>query len=91
MTREIMRDISKHPVDISDLEVSVVHGIVYLQGTLARLKGYYEDLDLHEELNMIVKLLRQKRGIRDVCCEVDFGTPSLRQRFSPHKHRDDHQ
>ena len=88
MTREVMRDISKRPVDISQLEVNVVHGVVYLQGTISKLRGYHEDLDLHGELNMIVKLLRLKAGIRDVCCEVDLGTPSLRERLSPHKRKD---
>lgn len=83
MTREVLRDIGKHPVDISDLHVLVQHGVIYLTGRLGKLRGYYEDRDLQEELLMIVRILRQKPGIRDVCCDVQLGESSLKERLNP--------
>ncbi len=82
MTREVLRDISKRPVDIGQLSVHVTHGVVYLGGRVQKLRGYHQDVDLHEEMNMIVRLLKQKTGIRDVCCEVEFGEPPLAERLA---------
>ena len=85
MTREVLRDISKRPVDISQLSVHVAHGVVYLAGRVEKVRGYYQDIDLHEEMNIIVRVLKQKPGIRDVCCEIDLAGLSLSDRVSPHK------
>ncbi len=82
MTREVLRDISKRPLDISQLNVHVTHGIVHLSGHVEKLRGYHLDVDLHEEMNMIVRLLKQKAGIRDVCCEVNLGGPTLAERLA---------
>lgn len=84
MTREVLRDIARRPVDFSGLDVHVMHGVVYMKGRLDKLRGYYEDVDLHEEVNIIIRMLRQKLGIHDVCCEIEFGEPSLHERMSPH-------
>jgi hypothetical protein len=84
MTREVLRDISKRPLDISQLNVHVTHGVVHLQGRVERLRGSETNMDLHEEMNIIVRLLKQKPGIRDVCCEVELGeSESLAKRLSP--------
>ena len=80
MTRDVMREIARRPVDVSGLEVHVNNGVAYLKGNLDKLRGYYEDLDLHEELNSIIKALRVKSGIRDVICEVELAGPSLKER-----------
>lgn len=85
MTREVFRDISKRPLDISQLSVHVTHGIVHLGGRVEKLRGYHAEVDLTEEMNMIVRLLKQKSGVRDVCCEVDLGSPSLADRLGPRK------
>lgn len=82
MTREVLRDISKRPLDISQMSVHVTHGVVHLQGKVERLRGYYEDVDLHEEMNIIVRLLKQRPGIRDVCCEVDMAGLSLHEKMA---------
>jgi len=84
MSREVLREIGKRPVDVSNLDVHVMHGVVYLRGRIEKLRGYYEDLDLHEELTMILRVLKQKQGIRDVVCEVAFGADTIRQRLTPH-------
>ncbi|MCX6344205.1 MAG: hypothetical protein NT018_03930 [Armatimonadetes bacterium] len=87
MTREILRDISKRPLDISDLNVSVMHGVIYLRGKIDKIRGYYDDIDLHSEMNVLTKLLRQKQGIRDVVCEVDYGGLSITERVRHPKTR----
>lgn len=89
MTREVLRDISKRSLDISQMSVHVTHGVVHLQGRVDTLRGCYDNVDLHDEMNLIVRLLRQKPGIRDVCCEVDFGGQPLEEkveakRYSQH-------
>lgn len=84
MTREVLRDITKRPVDVSNLDVHVMHGVVYLRGRIEKLRGYHEDLDLDSEIHMILKLLRQKPGIRDVCCEFNVGPGSIKERLSDH-------
>ncbi|MGC8863085.1 MAG: hypothetical protein ACP5R5_09970, partial [Armatimonadota bacterium] len=58
MTRDAKREIAKHPIDASHLEVHVVHGVAYLQGRIEKLRGYHEDLDLGEELVRILRVLR---------------------------------
>lgn len=81
MTREVVREISKRPVDSSHLEVHVMHGVAYLRGRLERLRGYHEDTDLEKEHRAIVRLIRLKPGIIDVCSEVDYGGPTVKQRL----------
>ena len=83
MTRDVLRDISKRSLDISQMTVHVMHGVVHLGGHVERLRGYHDDVDLHEEMNIIVRLLKQKPGIRDVCCEVDLAGLSLTERTVP--------
>lgn len=85
MTREVLRDISKRPVDISNLNVHVTHGVVQLSGRVEKLRGYHLEVDLREEMNMIVRLLKQKPGIRDVCCEIEFAGLALTDRLSPNR------
>lgn len=87
MTRDVLRDISKRPVDISNLEIHVQHGVIYLRGRVEKVRGYWEDIDLHDELNIIIKLLHQKTGVRDVVCEVEVAGPTLMERASPKPRR----
>jgi hypothetical protein len=89
MTREAVREIAKHPVDTSGLEVHVMHGVAYLRGRVEKIRGYHEDLDLHDQVTMIIKILRQKPGIREVICEVELGGPTLRERLSSRRMRGD--
>jgi len=89
MTRDALREIGKRPIDASGLEVHVIHGVAYMHGRIEKIRGYYEDRDLHEELITIVKVLRQKPGIRDVVCEVDLGGLTLRERLSSRRLRGD--
>jgi hypothetical protein len=87
MTREVLRDISKRPLDIGQLNVHVTQGVVYLGGRVDKLRDYHLDIDLIEEINMIVRLLKQKAGIRDVLCEVELGGGTLSERVDPQRRK----
>lgn len=78
MTRSIRRDISRRYVDSTNVDVRVMHGVVYLRGRLDYLRGY-ENIDLREEIEIIIRILRQRPGIRDVVNEMDLGKISLRE------------
>ena len=87
MTRDVLRDLGRRRVDTSNLEVHVQHGVVYLRGRIEKLRGYYADMDLQEELNIILKILRQKMGIHDVVCEVEVAGLTFRERMHPRRRR----
>ena len=87
MAREVMREIARRPLDYSNLEVHVTNGVVQLRGRIEKLRGYYEDTDLHEEIQIIVRCLKQRSDIRDVQCEVELGGPSIKERLTPHPKR----
>ncbi len=87
MTREVMRDISRHPVDASSLKVQVTRGVLYLGGTLARVRGGYDNDTPEEVLKIILRALRQKPGIREIVCEVEFAMPSIAERMMPKSKR----
>lgn len=67
-TRMVQRELVKRCIDISLLDVRVTHGVVYLRGTVRRIRGY--DFDLEREMAIIYNILRQKPGIRDVVSDV---------------------
>ena len=73
MTRMVRREISRRYIDSSMLDVRVMHGVVYLRGWVAKLRGHPHEVDLREELELIHRILIQKPGIRDVVVEVDYG------------------
>ena len=76
MTRMVRREISRRYIDSSNVDVKVMHGIVYIRGYITRLRGH--DTDLGDEMDIILRILRQKAGIRDVVCEVNLERPGLR-------------
>ncbi len=82
MVRSIMRDVGKHPLDASELRISVSSGVVYLQGRVKPIRGYHEDTDVDEVMTTLCKCIRQHPGIRDVI--VDVQTPG-RDRMSSGK------
>jgi osmotically-inducible protein OsmY len=76
MTRMVRREISRRYVDATNVDVKVMHGVCYLRGYIKQLRGH--DNDLNEELEVILRILRQKPGIREVICELGVGGPGLR-------------
>jgi hypothetical protein len=76
MTRMVRREISRRYVDSSYVDVKVMHGVCYLRGYIKPLKGH--DNDLNEEHDIILRILRQRPGIREVISELGIGGPGLR-------------
>jgi hypothetical protein len=70
MTRLVQREVIRRYIDSSRLEVKAIHGVVYLRGSIRKLRGH--DVDLRRELEVINRVLRGKPGIRDVIIDVDI-------------------
>lgn len=68
MTRLVQREIGRRYIDASRLDVKAVHGVVYLRGSIRKLRGHEVDLD--HELEVINRVLRGKPGVRDVVIDV---------------------
>ncbi len=68
LRRQLMHEVAKRPIDYSLLDLHVVHGVVYLRGTVRKLRGY--DADPEQEIQTLCRIFRQKQGIRQVVNEV---------------------
>jgi hypothetical protein len=68
LTRMIMREIGRHPLNISRLSVRASHGVVYLFGQVSKLRGH-ESMDLKEEMNTVYRCLRSKQEVKEVHME----------------------
>lgn len=76
MTRMVRREISRRYVDSTRLDVRVMHGVVYLRGSIGSLRSH-PDVDLTEEILIIERIIRQRPGIRDVINEIEFERESM--------------
>lgn len=65
--RAVRRELSRHPIDVSEITVSANHGVVHLNGRVRPVRGHEEEFV--ETVNNVPKLLRQRNGIRDVIME----------------------
>jgi osmotically-inducible protein OsmY len=74
-TRAVKHELTRRNVDMSDVDVRVIHGICYLRGTKSKFRSHPE-VDLEQEGEVIRKVIRQVRGIRNVVWEV-------RNKYSP--------
>jgi len=68
MTRLVQREIGRRYIDITRLDIKAMHGIVYVRGSIGKLRGH--DVDLKHELEVIGRILRGKAGIREVIMDV---------------------
>ena len=64
----VRREMARRPIDTSMVEVYVTHGVVYLRGVIRAVRGH--DIDLQQEITILMNVLRQKQGIRDVINEL---------------------
>ncbi len=70
-TRRIRAQITRRTVDSSMLNVRVVHGVVYVQGIIRKLRSY-PNIDLEQETETICHILRLQPGVRDVIWEASI-------------------
>ncbi|MDH7481216.1 MAG: BON domain-containing protein [Armatimonadota bacterium] len=70
MTRLVQREIGRRYIDSRQLDVRVIHGVVYIRGTVRKIRGH--DVSLEAEMEIIRRILRSKPGIRDVIMDVTY-------------------
>ena len=70
-TRKARCEITRRYVDSSMLDVSVMHGVIYLRGSLRPLRGHGE-VDLKHEAEVISQVLHRMSGIRQVVWEAEL-------------------
>ena len=70
-TRFVRREFSKHAIDTTLADIRVMHGVVYIRGTL-RPDGASRHLDLREDVERICRGIRVKAQIRDVVLDASF-------------------
>ena len=68
-TRAVRAQITRRYVDSTQLDVRVMHGVVYLRGELRLLKSH-PDISLEHEKEVIAHSLRGRNGIREVIWEA---------------------
>ena len=66
-TRAVRREMARHSVDTSEIQVMVSHGNVTLHGRLRPLKGH--ESSFKQSAEGLLKSLRARPGIRDVNAE----------------------
>jgi hypothetical protein len=64
----VRREMARRPIDTSMVEVYASHGVIYLRGVIRAVRGH--DIDLQQEIALLMTVLRQKQGIRDVINEL---------------------
>lgn len=70
-TRQARREFTKHRIDVTLADIRVMHGVIYIRGTIKSERGAtYEDVQV--ECERIARLLRQKADIRDVVLDVNY-------------------
>ena len=65
--RQVRREMGRHSVDCSEVQVSASHGVIHLHGRVRALRGHEEILDA--EIASFLKSLRSRQGVRDVITE----------------------
>ncbi|MCL6518951.1 MAG: hypothetical protein K6T99_03910 [Armatimonadetes bacterium] len=70
MTRLVQREIGRRYIDSRQLDVRVIHGVVYIRGIVRKIRGH--DVSLEAEMEIIRRILRSKPGIRDVIMDVTY-------------------
>lgn len=67
MARVVRKELSRHALDIAEVQVSCVNGLVHLNGRVKPLPGRAGDFD--GEISSVHKSLRSNQHIRDVIFE----------------------
>jgi hypothetical protein len=65
-------ELSKRGIDTMRADVRMMHGVLYVRGTIVAMPGCPIP-DIQHEMDHIVHILRQKPEIRDVIIDCTFG------------------
>ncbi len=66
----VRREMARRPLDTSMVDMYANHGVVYLRGSVRPVRGH--DIDLQHEVTILMTVLKQKPGIRDVISELQL-------------------
>ena len=70
-TKIARREFNKHLVDVTQTDIRVNHGTVFIRGTIQAQRGsHYKDVE--EEVQRIIRILRQRPEIRDVVIDCSY-------------------
>lgn len=61
----VRKEFARRPIDTSRMLIRVAHGTVYLDGQVS-MAGLHRGVDIKTEMDHMVKILKQRQGIRDV-------------------------
>ena len=64
LRRDIQKELVKREIESNLINVSVVNGVVYLEGDLRAIRGTI--MDLRRERDIMDEVIRHLRGVRDV-------------------------
>ena len=64
MCRQVRREMGRHTVDCSEVQVSATHGTVHLHGRVRPMRGH--EAGFETSITAMLKSLRQRPGIREV-------------------------
>lgn len=67
MCRMARREMGRHSVDCSEVQVSITHGMIYLHGRVRPMRGH--EATFETSLAGMLKSLRQRPGVREVHTE----------------------
>ncbi|GAB4457034.1 MAG: hypothetical protein OHK0029_16030 [Armatimonadaceae bacterium] len=63
----IRREMSRHAVNCSEVQVQSSHGVIHLHGKVRPMRGM--EGTFKSDITNLLKALRQRPGVRDVICE----------------------
>ena len=70
-TKLTRREFNKHHVDVTQADIRVNHGVVFVRGTVQAQRGsHYHDVE--EECQRIARILKQRPEIRDVVLDATY-------------------
>ncbi|MFZ4507496.1 MAG: hypothetical protein ACOYON_07345 [Fimbriimonas sp.] len=63
--------IGRRGIDLTRADIRVMHGVLYVKGQVAKMRGF-DIPSLRAELEAAGKILRTKQEIKDVVIEVTY-------------------
>ena len=61
------REMSRHSIDCGEVQITSTHGVIRLYGKVRPMRG--REATFEEDVTVMLKSLRQQRGVRDVITE----------------------
>ncbi|NCO35450.1 MAG: hypothetical protein AUJ92_17705 [Armatimonadetes bacterium CG2_30_59_28] len=78
LSMHIRRILARKTADMTEMEITCVRGVVQLSGKLKEPRGFRGRLDLKDELESIMDMIRRFPEVRDVTSTVQIEGQSFR-------------